>query len=191
MKIVGKEKKEKKRWERWFKKLTKVCRQYRLFTYVPILILSISSFNLRKKNEGLVERVARLETLNESLVSNMVLYNRSFESFPIPIFQKLKRGNDFITQYYNPAYVRLLGHNFGYDRYEYIGKTDYDYYPKHVADLYHNYDVSVAFTGIPMKKKVAIKDSLENKIEVEVMKWRQIRDKDTLIYGMIILDQPL
>jgi hypothetical protein len=146
---------------------------------------------LRQKNEGLVARVARLETLNATLVSNMILYNRSFESFPMPIFQKLKRGNRFIAQYFNPAYVDLLGHNFEYDRYRYIGKSDYDYYPKRVADLYYNYDISVAFTGIPMKVKVAIKDSMQNKVNVEVMKWRQIREKDTLIYGMIILDKPM
>lgn len=182
---------EKEKREKWYVLLLVVCRKYRLFTYIPIIVLSISSFSLRQKNEVLVQRVARLETLNEALVSNMILYNRSFETFPMPIFQKVKRGNQFIAQYFNPAYVDLLGHNFGYNRYRYIGKTDYDYYPKRVADSYYNYDISVAFTGIPMKIKVAIKDSLDRKQQVEVMKWRQIRENDTLIYGMIILDKPM
>lgn len=177
--------------KKWYRRTLEVCKRYRLFTYIPILVLSVSSFSLRQKNEGLVQRVARLETLNETLVSNMILYNRSFETFPMPIFQKLKRGNEFIAQYFNPAYVKLLGHNFGYNRYVYIGKTDYEYLPKREADLYYNYDISVAFTGIPMKIKVTIKDSLKNKLNVEVMKWRQIRENDTLIYGMIILNKPM
>jgi hypothetical protein len=190
MKAVEKEEKFKK-IKLWCVEFVALCNKYRLFTYVPIIVLSISSFSLRKKNEGLVARVARLETLNTTLVSNMILYNRSFESFPMPVFQKVKRGNRFIAQYFNPAYVSLLGHNFGYDRYRYIGKSDYDYYPKRVADLYHNYDISVAFTGIPLKIRVTIKDSANTRIPVDVLKWRQIREKDTLIYGMIILDKPI
>lgn len=177
--------------QKWYQRLFDVCQKYRLFTYIPILVLSISSFSLRQKNEVLVHRVARLETLNETLVSNMILYNRGFESFPMPIFQKLKRGNRFIAQYFNPAYVRLMGHNFSYNRYAYIGKTDYEYYPKRMADLYYNYDVSVAFTGVPMKIAIVIKDSSDTELNVDVMKWRQIREKDTLIYGMIILEKPM
>ncbi|MEM6717683.1 MAG: hypothetical protein AAF611_00065 [Bacteroidota bacterium] len=183
--------KEKEKKGKWYVVLIDFCKKYKLFTYIPIIVLSISSFSLRKKNEILVERVARLETLNETLVSNMILYNRGFETFPMPIFQKVKRGNQYIAQYFNPAYVKLLGHNFGYNRYRYIGKTDYDHYPKRVAEMYHNYDISVAFTGIPMKIKVTIKDSLNTKLNVEVLKWRQIRETDTLIYGMIILDKPM
>ena len=84
-----------------------------------------------------------------------------------------------------------MGHNFEYDRYRYIGKTDYEYQPKSLADMYRNYDISVAFTGIPMKLKVDIKDSLGKFIKVDVMKWRHIRERDTLVYGMIILDKPM
>ncbi|MFK7747619.1 MAG: hypothetical protein AB8B65_04465 [Kordia sp.] len=188
MEAIEEENTQKKKW---FQFILEIIKKYRLFTYVPILVLTVSSFSLRKKNEGLVQRVARLETLNETLVSNMILYNRNFETFPVPIFQKLKRGNEFIVQYFNPAYVNLLGHNFEYNRFLYMGKTDYDYYPKRIADLYHNYDVSVAFTGVAMKIKVVIKDSLDNNLNVEVLKWRQIRERDTLIYGMIILDKPM
>ncbi|AXG71970.1 hypothetical protein KORDIASMS9_04228 [Kordia sp. SMS9] len=186
MEAIEKEIQQKKKWHLL---LLDVCKKYRLFTYIPIVFLSISSFSLRNKNEVLVKRVVRLETVNEALVSNMILYNRRFETFPMPVFQKLKRSNQFIAQYFNPAYVNLLGHNFEYNRYKYIGKTDYDYYPKRVADLYYNFDVSVAFTGFPMKIKVTIKDSSNTNLNVEVMKWRQIREEDTLIYGMIILEK--
>ncbi|QHI35940.1 hypothetical protein IMCC3317_12880 [Kordia antarctica] len=180
-----------KRKRKWYAVFFKFCKKHKLFTYIPIAILTLSAYNLRIKNEGLVERIARLETINEALVSNMILYNRNFETFPMPIFQKLKRGDYFIAQYFNPAYVKLMGHNFGYNRYKYIGKTDYDYLPKSVADVYRNYDISVAFTGIPMKMKVAIKDSIGKPIKVEVMKWRHIRERDTLVYGMIILGSPM
>ena len=177
--------------QKWLKQTYRIFIKYRLLTYIPIAVLTVSTYSLRDRNERMVERVARLETLNQALVSNMILYNRNFETFPMPIFQKLKRGNDFIAQYFNPAYVNLMGHNFGYDRYRYIGKTDYDYYPKHLADHYRNYDISVAFTGIPMKETVDIIDSLGKRISVQVMKWRHIREKDTLIYGMIMLDKPM
>lgn len=176
---------------KWLVYLISIVKKYRLLTYIPIAVLSVSAYSLRIKNEGLVDRVGRLETMNNALISNMILYNRNFETFPMPVFQKLKRGNQFIAQYFNPSYVALMGHNFDYDRYRYIGKTDYEYYPKHIADVYYNYDVSVAFTGIPMKVKVAIKDSIGTPLKVEVMKWRHIRDRDTLIYGMILLDHPM
>ncbi|EDP96230.1 hypothetical protein U8527_08970 [Kordia algicida OT-1] len=177
--------------KKWLAFLVSATKKYRLLTYIPIAVLSVSAYSLRLKNEGLVERVGRLETMNNALISNMILYNRNFETFPMPVFQKLKRGNRFIAQYFNPAYVAMMGHNFDYDRYRYIGKTDYEYYPKHIADLYYNYDVSVAFTGTPMNIKVAITDSLGNPLKVKVMKWRHIRDRDTLVYGMILLDQPM
>ena len=180
-----------KKRRKWLKPFLKFSKKYRLFTYIPIIVLTLSTYNLRTKNEGLVSRIARLETINEALVSNMILYNRNFETFPMPIFQKLKRGDDFIVQYFNPAYVVLMGHNFGYDRYRYIGKTDYEYHPKVIADTYRNYDISVAFTGMPLKMQVSIKDSLGKSKRVDVMKWRHIRENDTLVYGMIILDEPL
>ena len=38
--------------------------------------------------------------------------NSNYEKFPLPVWQKVKRGDEFIIQYINPEYVTKFGHLF-------------------------------------------------------------------------------
>jgi hypothetical protein len=52
----------------------------------------------------------------------MVLFNRNFEDFTLPIWQKVKRGDRFIVNYKNPAYIKQFVYNFNNEIYKVIGK---------------------------------------------------------------------
>jgi hypothetical protein len=168
-------------------KINAVEKKYRrLFFYTPLLTLLITSYLLRKEVVELHAKVAQLEERNLFLVSNMIIFNRNYEEFPLPVWQKVKRGNQFIMQYINPAYVDAFGHQFGFNQYNLIGKTNFDIFPQKFAQQYYENDVAVAVTGLPLELTEYSKDTTNGILHLEVLKWRDIKDnKDTLVYGLV------
>lgn len=161
-------------------------KKHKIITYASLLFLTISTYFLRTENQNIKINYATLEERNINLKHNMVIFNRNYENFPLPIWQKVKRGEQFITQYINPEYVKKFGHIFNNDQYALIGKNNFAKFPKKIAQLYYENDVAVSITG---KKRECIEEGLDrngNTIKLKVLKWRDIKDnKDTLIYIMV------
>ena len=168
----------------------------RMLTYLTLSWLTFSNFSLQAevrelqaKNEQLTKVFTEAIVENESLKGDMILFNRSFETFPIPTWQKVKRGDEFIMQYANPAYVLTYGHEFNYNRFAYIGKTDFDIHPVQIAKKYYKWDKIVALSGEPIFASETATDTLGNIFSIRVLKWREIDRKDTLVYGMVIPEE--
>lgn len=174
-----------------FHKVRRFCLKHKVFTYAGLLFLTIQNYQLRQQNnmntsliDDLKVEITELKKDNNSFKDNMVFYNRGYESFPIPIWEKVKRGNNFVLQYLNPSYVLEFGHEFNYDRYSYIGKTDAMIYSKDVADKFFKADLKVALTGIPHRGVEYVYDKNQTKVKLDIIKWRVFERNDTLVRGM-------
>tara|TARA_R110001606_G_scaffold367726_1_gene523322 strand:- start:1269 stop:1865 length:597 start_codon:yes stop_codon:yes gene_type:complete len=168
-------------------------RKFKIFTYFGLIFLTFKTWNINQDYNALNDNYiqlkvefAKLETFNASLVSNMIIYNRNYEEFPLPVWQKVKRGDEFIIQYINPQYVSDFGHIFNDDQYALVGKNNFDMFPYKIAQQYYNVDLKVANTGIVVDTTEYSLDEKGLPIKLRVLKWRDIKEKkDTLIYGMV------
>ena len=116
----------------------------------------------------------------------MVIFNRSYEVFPLPVWQKVKRGNEFIMQYVNPTYLDYVGNQENDDIYDFIGKNNFELFPKHIAQIYYENDVAVSITGNKLETTEKFTENDGTTVKLKILKWREIKEnKDTLIYGMI------
>lgn len=161
-------------------------KKHKIITYISLLFLTISTYFLRSENQNVKIEYATLQEKSLSLKQNMVFFNRNFEDFPLPIWQKVKRGNRFIVNYINPAYLKLFGHNFNNNMYEVLGKNNFEIFPKNIAQRYYENDIAVSITGNQLEAIEEFTD-IEGKVkQVKFLIWRDIRDnRDTLIYGMV------
>jgi hypothetical protein len=167
-------------------KFSNLEKKHKVITYASLLFLTVSTYFLRSENQNVKIDFATLQERNISLKQNLITFNRSYKKFPLPIWQKVKRGDQFFINYINPVFVKMFSHDFNNNEYEIIGKSDFELFPKKIAQLYYENDVAVSITGENLNVIEKIVDKDGNIISVEVIKWREIRDnKDTLVYGMI------
>jgi hypothetical protein len=161
-------------------------KKHKIITYLSLLFLTVSTYFLRTENQDIKIDYATLQERNISLQNNMIIFNRSYENFPLPVWQKVKRGNQFIIQYVNPKFMEFFGHTVNNDLYNVIGKNNFEIFPKNIAQIYYENDIAVSITGDDQEsiEKFIDKDGVTKNLRV--MKWRSIRDnKDTLVYGMV------
>ncbi|MHB0754299.1 hypothetical protein [Polaribacter sp. M15] len=167
-------------------KVSNLEKKHKIVTYASLLFLTISTYFLRTENQNVKIKYATLQERSKGLKENMVIFNRNYEGFPLPVWQKVKRGKHFITQYVNPSYTSKFGHLFSYDTYAHIGKNNFDLFDKKHAQEYYEKDMAVAVTGEILHSKDGFINVDGKKAFMEVVKWRQIENnKDTLIYGMV------
>lgn len=161
-------------------------KRHKIITYCTLLLLTILGYLLRSENKDVNVETATLVEKNLHLKGNMLIFNSSYENLPLPVWQKVKRGNHFILQYVNPVYVENFGHLINYSQFEVIGKNNFEIFPKKLAQSYYEGDVAVAITGKEIESFYYPLDKNGKLIKIKVLKWRKIRDnKDTLIYGII------
>ena len=172
-------------------KITSLEKKRKIIANASLLLLTVSTYFLRSENQEVKIKHATLQEKSAHIKQNMIIFNSNYEDFPLPVWQKVKRGGEFVIQYINPVYVDKFGHIFNNDRYSLIGKNNFEIFPKKIAQRYYENDVAVAITGNKIEN---IEESISKDgrmIKLKVMKWRDIKDeKDTLIYGMVkeILD---
>jgi len=176
-----------------FFKIVAFFKKWRLLTYGGLALLTYSNANLRSSHitmrndyNDLKTEFAVLQETNQELLRDMVLYNRSYEEFPLPIWQKVKRDMDFIAQYFNPAYEVEFFTPLGFTRFEKMGETDFDNFDYKTALIYYNRDLQMAIDGGSKLFSETYLDSQNVRKKVNVLKWRVIERKDTLIYGMVL-----
>ncbi|MGK0324822.1 MAG: hypothetical protein ACJA2M_000748 [Polaribacter sp.] len=161
-------------------------KKHKIITYASLLFLTISTYFLRSENENVKIESATLKEKNIGLIQNLIIFNRTYEGFPLPIWQKVKRGDKFIMNYINPEFLKMVGHDFNNNEYEIMGKNDFELFPQNIAQLYYENDIAVSITGEDLNVVENIIDKNGNIRKAKVIKWRYIKDnKDTLIYGMV------
>ena len=172
--------------------LQKVNKKHKIATNLTLLFLTVSLYFLRDENKTIrydysqIEiAFARISEKQKAFINTVILYNRTYKKFPIPIWQKVKRGDRFVMQYVNPKYEEVFGDVFGNDVRNIIGSDNFELgYPYEIAKRYYDTDMRVALTGKVERAVEFYMDSLNVKILLDVRKWRDIRERDTLIYGM-------
>lgn len=161
-------------------------KKHKVITYASLLFLTVSTYFLRTENQRIKIDFETIKERNVNLKNNMVIFNRNYENFPFPVWQKIKKGDEFIMQYVNKEYVKNFGHLFNYDPFGQIGKSNYELYPEEFAKIYHDNDMAAALSG----KEIETLESFlgkDNKLHhTKTLKWREIKDdRDTLIYGLV------
>lgn len=158
-----------------------------LLTYSGLVFLTFSNFALRKEVVTLKIEIENLKADNQNLIADMVYFNRSFEDFPLPVWQKVKRGDRFIMQYVNLAYYETYLKSRGVERFEYMGSTDFDIYDYKTASVFYARDLSLSIDGGWNRFDESVVE-VETKLRkpIDVIKWRIIERNDTLIYGMVV-----
>jgi len=167
---------------------------YRIVTVLLIIqihFLKMDTRELYKENVYLNtvsiilnKKTVELEFINKSLLDKMIMHNRSFEDFPLPLWNKVKRGNKFYSNYYNLVYEKEVFHPFGTNRYQNLGRTNFDNAPYPIASEWAKNDMYIAING---GRKIFLEPQLDKnkkKIYKNNLKWRILKEKDTLIYGM-------
>ncbi|MDD7913461.1 hypothetical protein [Polaribacter ponticola] len=161
-------------------------KRHKVITYSSLIILTVIGYFLRTENKIVNIESAILTEKNFHLRGDMVVFNRSYENLPIPVWQKVKRGNRFVLQYVNPNYVNNFGHLINNNQFEVIGKSNFEAFTGNIAQSYYESDVAVAITGKTLESFHASVDKDGKLIKIKVLKWREIRDnKDTLVFGII------
>ena len=161
-------------------------KKHKVITYASLLFLTISTYFLRTENQNVKIDFATLKERNENLKQNMVIFNRTYEGFPLPVWQKVKRGDQFIIQYINPEFVNKFGHLFENNQYALIGKNNFEAFPKSLAQIYYEHDIAVSIIGDDLETIEESQDKDGNIVKLKNIRWREINDnKDTLIYGMV------
>lgn len=167
-------------------KVANLEKKHKIITYASLLFLTASTYFLRTENQNVKIKYATLQERSKGLKENMVIFNRNYEGFPLPVWQKVKRGNQFIIQYVNPSYVDDFGHLFSYDTYAHIGKNNFDLFDKKHAQEYYEKDLAVAVSGQELNSVDEFINKEGKVAFFKVVKWRQIKNnKDTLVYGMV------
>ena len=167
-------------------KVSSLEKKHKVITYASLLFLTVSTYFLRTENQDIKVDFATLQERNHNLKQNMVIFNRNYEDFPLPVWQKVKRGDEFIINYVNPEYLKKFGHFFKGGKYGFIGKNNFDLFPKEIAQIYYENDIAVTITGDIIESIEESTDKDGNVMTLRVIKWRDIKDKkDTLIFGMV------
>lgn len=161
-------------------------KKHKIITYFSLLFLTVSTYFLRTENRNVKGNYQVLKERSSNLEQNMVLFNRNYEGFPLPVWQKIKRGNEFIMQYVNPEFVNIFGKNFNKDEYAFIGKNNFELFSEDIAEIYYKNDIDVSINGNELECDEETLDVNGNLLKLKVIKWRKIKDnKDTLVYGMV------
>ncbi|MBF0337497.1 MAG: response regulator [Nitrospirae bacterium] len=114
---------------------------YRLFAYVLMLGFvshdsRVTENELKQNNETLQNEIAQREKAQKLLFQSEQKHRLLLTNIPHKVFYK---DLDSVYVAVNPAYAKDL--NLSPD--EVVGKTDYDFFPKHLAEKYRNDDILI------------------------------------------------
>lgn len=195
---MGKIKLHLTKLNKFFKGLAEIQKNYQLISLVVTGFLVYQNnftkslnVELKIKNERLVAAKNLIEQENQNLKENVVYNYQDYENSPIDTWiKKAVRVNGkirFIGNYFNKVYEKNWGHVFNNDRFNLIGKNNFELgYPKDVAKQSWLNDSIVYATGKPLRKIEHAPDKDGNILYFDIIKYRDIRRKDTLIVGKIL-----
>jgi len=126
--------------------------------------------------EGTVEDTTQRKLAEEKLRHSEALYHSLVETLPQNIFRK---NLEYRFTFGNQQFCRTLGHSLD----EIVGKTDFDFFPKELAEKYQRDDKRVLETGQPYETVEEHQPPSGNKIYVQVVK-TPLRTADGTIIGL-------
>lgn len=126
--------------------------------------------------EGTVEDITARRIAQESVRESEALYHSLVETMPQNVFRKDLNGR---FTFANQQYCR----HYGATLEEILGKTDYDFFPKQLADKYRNDDQQVMVTGRSFEIVEEHQPLGQGKSYVQVVK-TPLYGKDGTIIGL-------
>lgn len=122
---------------------TSVDQDYGAYTkYITSLEIRLDKIETELANLRLSN--AELSTENLMLKNTITLLSSSNDDLPFP---KWVKNSNFVMLKANKLYEKVFLEPQGLSLINYIGKTDYEVYPKHLADEYRENDLEVFNTG--------------------------------------------
>ncbi len=126
--------------------------------------------------EGTVEDTTQKKSAEEKLRHSEALYHSLVETLPQNIFRK---NLEYRFTFANKHFCDVLGRPLE----EILGKTDFDFFPKELAEKYQKDDQQVIETGEPYETVEEHRPPGSGKIYVHVVK-TPLRDADSKIIGL-------
>ncbi len=111
-----------------------------LVTTLLLLYLNDILSRAEKVERLVVKRTAELRSANQGLRDSEALYSSLVENLPVHVLRKDRKGQ---FTFANRSFCRLLGKPFD----EIVGKSDFDFYPRDLAEKYQSDDRVVLETG--------------------------------------------
>jgi cytochrome b involved in lipid metabolism len=137
---------------------------------------------IREENDQLKQEINVVNNYNAKHVQNIAKLERTvFElqhkieimefapfSIPLPMWMKNQFG---IVDFLNDEYVDTFLKPFGKAKEDYIGKTDFDVWPKEVAEEYRRHDMQVLNDGLVFNARETVIGPLGEKTKWRIMKF--------------------
>ncbi|MCZ3364676.1 PAS domain S-box protein [Methanobacterium veterum] len=117
---------------------------------------------LNESNHALRKEIQERKHAEEALIKSRNYLDKIINSIADPVFVKDKQHYWILL---NDAYCKLMG----YSREELLGKSDYDFFPSHEADVFWEKDEEVFKTGVENVNEEEFTDS-EGNVHILVTK---------------------
>ncbi len=108
-----------------------------------------------ESNEALRNEIEERKQVEEALIKSKSFLDKIINSIADPVFVKDEQHRWIIL---NDAYCKLMG----YSREELLGKSDYDFFPSHEADVFWEKDEEVLKNGVENVNEEEFTDSEDN-----------------------------
>lgn len=171
------------------KKWIRQALRMRLFTMVPILILSIQLHFERQYGKRKNLEVVTITASNEFLRERVNGLSRKIDDFDIAIWEKLLKDGRFLIINVNQKYTDTFLSRIGLKEWDVIGHTDEEILPeefKEYARIFHMEDSSVAANGRRLFSINQVPDGMGGLEPLLVIKWRRQDRDDIMIMGAAI-----
>jgi sigma-B regulation protein RsbU (phosphoserine phosphatase) len=113
--------------------------------------------------EGTVEDITQRRQAEEKVHASEALYHSLVETLPQNILRKDPQGR---FTFANQQFCKILGRPLE----DIVGKTDYDFFPRELAEKYHRDDLRVMQTGKPYETVEEHQPPGRDKLYVQVVK---------------------
>jgi sigma-B regulation protein RsbU (phosphoserine phosphatase) len=113
--------------------------------------------------EGTVEDITQRRQAEEKVHASEALYHSLVETLPQNILRKDLQGR---FTFANQQFCKILGRPLE----DIVGKTDYDFFPRELAEKYHRDDLRVMHTGKPYETVEEHQPPGRDKLYVQVVK---------------------
>lgn len=115
-----------------------------------------------------VQEIARLERKVFELQHKIEIMEFAPFSIPLPMWMKNQFG---VVDFLNDEYVDTFLKPLGKEKNDYVGKTDFDVWPKAIAEEYRKHDMKVLRTGKVFNSRETVTGPLGQKTKWRVMKF--------------------
>jgi|GEM_PF-803633 len=117
--------------------------------------VQIRTRELKSSNEALKNKIEERKQAEEALIESRNFLDKIINSIADPVFVKDKQHRWMLL---NDAFCQLMG----YSREKLLGRSDYDFFPSHEADIFWEKDEEVFKNGVENVNEEELTDSKGN-----------------------------